>query len=34
MAIGPDALLKYRGDELEINTSSVGADAPRLVSLL
>ena len=34
MAIGPDALLKYLSDELEINTSGVGADSPRLGSLL
>jgi hypothetical protein len=30
MAIGADALLKYLSDGLDINTSGVGADSPRL----
>jgi hypothetical protein len=34
MGIGADALLKYLGDELDVNASGVGADSPRLGSLL
>ena len=34
MAIEADALLKYLSDELDISTSGVGADSPRLGSLV